>query len=220
MIALLKKDFITSRKPLLIINIIAGLMLGLVTKYTRDALPMTYTVATLLVPVIVNRFTATSELRKNYDLIINSFPVKRRDVVLSKYIYYMIAYIISSIIMFSIVVTLGSLSKEELTTIFLIQSLTFIYYVLLIGATNYTYYKLEYSVAVKYSSIIMLSVFYLPYALIFAGKKFFPELSNNIINSIMSGSINRVTIVAFLAGVIIYAIFMLLSVGAYNKRDL
>ncbi len=149
--ALLKKDFITSRYIYAVAILFVGIVLCISSMCSFEVVMIVYVLGTSMIPLMVNKFTATDEMRRNYDVIINSFPVKRIDVVLSKFVYYLASYILTSFILLAVTLIVRRFNQEELTMIYIIQSLSFIYYYLMIGVTNFVYYRYDYSVATKLS---------------------------------------------------------------------
>lgn len=220
--ALLKKDFITSRYIYIVAILIVGMIVCFASMYSFESTCFIYLLGTFAVPLMANKFTATDELRRNYDVIINSFPVRRIDVVLSKFIYYLISYILCSLVLMLIVSIVGNFHKEELTIIYIIQSLSFIYYCLIIGVTNFIYYRYDYGVAAKYSAIIVIAVINVPIIIL----KLIDKLSSNIFIKISKYLLESITHGAYLAigmillGIIIYILFIGLSIMGYRKRDL
>ncbi|MEG2289169.1 MAG: ABC-2 transporter permease [Clostridium sp.] len=222
MIALLKKDLITCRYPYIVTVLLVGVVMSFVAIKDMNMAMFIYVFCSILIPMVVNKFTATEELRKNYDIIINSFPVKRRDVVISKYIYYLITYITTVIILFGIITLVGELSVEEIKISILIQSIIFLYYTLIQGISNYIYYKFEYSTATKYSSIIILAIVYIPIIFFNLISKVNPSIKEKILSygdKIMK-NLPVVVVMIFLLGIVIYTIFILMSIKGYEKRDL
>jgi ABC-type transport system involved in multi-copper enzyme maturation permease subunit len=220
--ALLKKDFITSRYIYTISILVVGIVVCISSMYSFEATMIVYVLGTLMVPLMANKFTATDEMRRNYDVIINSFPVKRIDVVLSKFIYYLASYILTSLILFTIIKIVGGLNQEQLTTVYIIQSLSLVYYFLIIGVTNFIYYRYDYGVAAKYSAIIIIAVINVPIMIL----KLIDKLSPNIVIRITSYLLESTTNGAYLAtaiilvGLMLYILFVVLSIIGYRKRDL
>lgn len=220
--ALLKKDFITSRYIYTISLLVEGIALCFASMYSFEATLFIYLLGTFIVPLIANKFTATDEMRRNYDVIINSFPVKRVDVVISKFIYYFIIYVLCSSILMLIVFLVGNLNQENLNIIYIIQSLSFIYYCLIIGVTNFVYYRYDYSVAAKYSAIIIIAVINVPIIIMKLIDKIRPNIFIGISKYLLVSTIPRVylAIGIILIGIIIYFFFIVLSIIGYRKRDL
>ncbi|MEG0671411.1 ABC-2 transporter permease [Clostridium sp.] len=222
MIALLKKDLITCRYPYIVTVLLVGVVMAFAAIKDMNIAIFICVFCSILIPMIVNKFTATEELRKNYDIIINSFPVKRRDVVISKYIYYLITYITTVVILFGIIMLVGELSAEDIKIGILIQSIIFLYYTLIQGISNYIYYKFEYSTAAKYSSIIVLGIVYIPMILLNLISKVNPGIKEQILSygdNVMN-NLPFVVAMILLIGIVIYMIFILLSIKEYEKRDL
>lgn len=220
--ALLKKDFITSRYIYIVAILIVGMIVCFASMYRFEATLMIYLLGTFMVPLMANKFTATDEMRKNYDVIINSFPVKRIDVVLSKFIYYLISYILCSFILLLIMFLVGNFLKEQLTIIYIVQSLSFIYYCLIIGVTNFIYYRYDYGVAAKYSAIIIIAVINVPIIILKLIDKLSPNISVKITNYFLESTTHGVYLATgmILVGIIIYILFIGLSIMGYRKRDL
>lgn len=220
--ALLKKDFITSRYIYTISLLVVGIALCFASMYSFEATLSIYLLGTFIVPLIANKFTATDEMRRNYDVIINSFPVRRVDVVISKFIYYFIIYVLCSSILMSIVLLVGNFNQENLYIIYIIQSLSFIYYCLIIGVTNFIYYRYDYSVAAKYSAIIIIAVINVPIFILKLIDKIHPNIFKGISKYLLVSTIPRVylAIGITLIGIIIYFFFIVLSIIGYRKRDL
>ena len=220
--SLLKKDFITSRYIYTIAILIVGIILCFASIYSFEVTFMIYLLGTFMVPLMANKFTATDEMRRNYDTIINSFPVKRRDVVLSKFIYYFISYILCSLILLLIVFIVGNFNEEQVSMIYIIQSLSFIYYCLIIGATNFIYYRYDYSAASKYSLVIMMSIIYVPIIILKFVDKINPNIFIKVTNYLLESTVHGIylAISIGLLGIFIYVLFIVLSIIGYRKRDL
>ncbi|WP_346934623.1 ABC-2 transporter permease [Clostridium sp.] len=220
--ALLKKDFITSRYIYTISILVVGILVCFASMYSFEATLLIYLLGTFMVPLMANKFTATDEMRKNYDVIINSFPVKRIDVVLSKFIYYFISYVLCSFILLLIMFLVGNFPKEQLTIIYIVQSLSFIYYCLIIGITNFVYYRYDYGVASKYSSIIIIAVANIPIIILKLISNVNPNISVEITNYFLGSTSHGVYLATgvILVGIIIYILFIGLSIMGYRKRDL
>ena len=222
MLALLKKDYLVNRFIYFTLTLILAIVVILLSLKTTEGSIVISVMSTVFIPLIVNRFGATEEMRKNYDLIINSFPVKRRDVVISKFLYYIIAYVIATAIFMSITVIFNKLKGFDFHMLLLVESLIFVYYCFFIGLPNFIYYYFDYEISIKYSGAITLSVLYVPPFLIGILLKFNPALKNQL-KEILFSSMNGTNIIPFiiiLIGIVIYFIFMVLSILGYEKKDL
>ncbi len=222
MIALLKKDFITSRYIYAVAILFVGIVLCISSMCSFEVVMIVYVLGTLMVPLMANKFTATDEMRRNYDVIINSFPVKRIDVVLSKFIYYLASYILTSLILFTIIKIVGRFNQEQLTTVYIIQSLSLVYYFLIIGVTNFIYYRYDYGVAAKYSLIITMAIIYVPILFLKIIDKINPNIEINITSYLLESTTNGAYLATaiILVGLMLYILFVVLSIIGYRKRDL
>ncbi|WP_346931332.1 ABC-2 transporter permease [Clostridium sp.] len=220
--ALLKKDFITSRYIYTISILVVGIVVCFASMYSFEATLLIYLLGTFMVPLMANKFTATDEMKKNYDVIINSFPVKRIDVVLSKFIYYFISYVLCSFILLLIMFLVGNFHKEQLIIIYIVQSLSFIYYCLIIGITNFVYYRYDYGVATKYSSIIIIAIINVPIIILRLVDNINPNISVKITNYLLESTAHGIYVATaiILVGLIIYTLFVQLSIIGYRKRNL
>lgn len=222
MVALLKKDFLTSRYIYSIITLIVVCVSVLIVRIQPSVSMMIGVLGSVIIPSMVNKFTATEEMRKNYDIVMNSFPIKRKDVVVSKYLYYAILYFLTAIILQSIVI-INSFGDSEVLLIILIgQGLGFLFYILMIGLPNFIYYSFDYEVAAKYSTIITIGIVYMPIILIELINKINPNIRIGLMEYI-SRSDQRGFILAglvFLVGFILYAIIIIASYKGYKRRDL
>lgn len=220
--ALLKKDFLTSRYIYSVITLLVIAVLVVLVKVNPVAAFMTATIGSVMVPIIVNKFTATEEMRKNYDVVMNSFPVKRKDVVISKYMYYLIMHFLTAVLLQGIVVINNLSDSSFLVTAFLVQGAAFIYYILFIGIPNYVYYRFDYDVATKYSAIIIIVVANLPLMISGLMDRVNPNLKITIIKSIEAGGRDAWILagLVFLIGFIVYFIMAAASARSYARRDL
>jgi hypothetical protein len=220
--ALLKKDFITSRYIYAVAILFVGIVLCISSMCSFEVVMIVYVLGTSMIPLMVNKFTATDEMRRNYDVIINSFPVKRIDVVLSKFVYYLASYILTSFILLAVTLIVRRFNQEELTMIYIIQSLSFIYYCLMIGVTNFVYYRYDYSVATKYSSIIIIAIINVPIIILQLINSIKPNFEIKITSYLLESTTNGAYFATaiILVGLMLYILFVVLSIIGYRKRDL
>lgn len=221
MIALLKKDYITSRIPYVVAMFIGVVVILIISKLSPIGGLILSTMGSVFIPLIVNKFTATEEMRRNYDAIINSFPVKRKDVVYAKYLYYLIIHGISAIVLQGVVLW-SNIGNHHMTCVVLVaEGIALLYYCILIGIPNVIYYSFDYEVAIKYSSIVMFLVAYIP-IIIIGGIGSNTNLRNSIISFVNSQNITAVSVgvILLLIGLALYTVIILISVRGYEKRDL
>lgn len=222
MIALLKKDFLTSRyiyTVTILISIIGVIIVNAINPTGGLAVAL---VASVLIPVIINKFTATDELRKNYDMLMNSFPIKRRDVVISKYTFYLIQHIIATILLQGTVLFLNRGDEGLLIIILLIQGAGFIYYIFFVGVPNLIYYCCDYSTAMRFSPIIIILAANAPLIVGNIIKKINPNAQQQFLKAIEAcgNPIYNLAGMLIVGGLILYSIIMLISIQGYKRRDL
>ena len=220
--ALLKKDFLTSRYIYTVITLIVVAVMVVMVKINPIGALVIATLGSVLIPVIVNKFTATEEIRKNYDMVMNSFPVKRNDVVFSKYMYYLILHFLTGIILQSIVILSNRGDSSVLLAVLIAQCVAFLYYILLIGLPNFIYYRFDYEIAAKYSMIITFVVVYTPMILMGIIDRINPNIRRGILEYISAGKIDSFMLVGalFAIGILLYIIIIAASAMGYRRRDL
>lgn len=224
MLTLLKKDFITSKKMLIFLNLISAVILGFITIKANisEVSSIFYAIATMIIPFVANKAGAAEELKKHYDSLINSFPIKRKDVVISKYLYYLLLYVVSTVFLGAVVFILGKYDMEKISFAILIQSMVFIYFVLLTGVTNYIYYRFDYNVATKYGPIIIIVIIYLPILIYKLLSIIKPDFIDTVLVSMLGENFvqYKLPIIIFAVGLVIYFILMFFSIKRYKQKDL
>ncbi len=222
MVALLKKDFLTSRYIYSVITLIVVAVLVFMVRINPMGGMMIAVLGSVLIPVIVNKFTATEEMRKNYDVVMNSFPVKRSDVVVSKYMYYVILHFLTVVILQGIMILNNFGDVEVLLAVLIAQGVAFLYYILMIGLPNFVYYRFDYEVAAKYSTIITLVVVYTPIILMGFVDRINPNIRIRVLEYISKGEISGFMLagILFAIGIVLYTIIIVASAKGYRRRDL
>jgi len=116
----------------------------------------------------------------------------------------------------------GNFPKEQLIIIYIVQSLSFIYYCLIIGITNFVYYRYDYGVATKYSSIIIIAIINVPIIILRLVDNINPNISVKITNYLLESTAHGIYVATaiILVGLIIYTLFVQLSIIGYRKRSL
>lgn len=220
--ALLKKDFLTSRYIYSVITLIVAVVLVFVIRINSVGGMMIAVLGSVIIPVIVNKFTATEEMRKNYDVVMNSFPVRRKDVVVSKYMYYVMLHFFTAVILQGIVLLNHYGNVEVLVAVLIAQGLAFLYYILMVGLPNFIYYSFDYEVAIKFSTIIILVVVYTPILLMGFIDRINPNIRMKVIEYISKSENSgfKLAGMLFSIGVILYVIIIALSTRGYRRRDL
>ena len=222
MIALLKKDFLTSRFIYLVTILIVIIGLIIVNTINPQGALIIALIASVLIPVIINKFTATEELRKNYDMLMNSFPIKRSDIVVSKYLYYLIQHIVTVVLLQGGVLFLNRGQEGVFITILLAQGAALIYFIFFIGAPNLVYYCFDYSTAMKYSSIITILAANAPIIITAVVKKINPNAMQKLLKAIEAGGnpIYNLVGMVIIGALVMYGAIIWISIKGYKRRDL
>lgn len=220
MIALLKKDFLISRFSYTLLTLFVTLAIIGLSIVSKEGSIVIGTMGSAFIPLIVNKFASTEEMRKHYDVVMNSFPVKRSDVVISKFIFYLIIYFLTAALFMIITTLFNGLQGFELSMFLFVNSLIFIYYILFIGIPNAIFYCTDYEAYMKYSAIITIVIVNLP---ILGGvflEKAFPGAKESLMKLMYNTSIYKSILIVLGFGLLLYIALMIISIVGYRKKDL
>lgn len=220
MIALIKKDYLTSRFSYIILTIFVTLAIIGLSIVSKEGSLVVGTMGSVFIPLIVNKFASTEEMRKHYDIVMNSFPVKRRDVVISKFIFYLLIYFLTAVLFITITALFNGLNGFDLKMFLFINSLIFIYYVLFIGVPNSIFYCTDYEAYMKYSALITIAIVNLPILGGVVLDKAFPGIKESVIKLMDNASIYKSILAVLVFGLILYITLMIISIVGYSKKDL
>ncbi|SHK40410.1 ABC-2 family transporter protein [Hathewaya proteolytica DSM 3090] len=221
MIAMLKKEFLCSKFILIICMTILSIFIISCSIFmnTKGTLVISSMVS-LMIPLLIENFSSTEEMRKNFDLVMNSFPVKRSDVVYAKFIYYLILYLMTFSIFTVLMLVFNKFNSTDLGQFFLMESVMFMFYSIFMGLRTCLYFACDKSIIMKYGTVLTLSIIYGPMLILALINRLLPDISKKIKLLLSSMSfINKTTIIIFVMSLILYFIFMFIGAMGYNKKD-
>ncbi|GLV62269.1 ABC transporter permease [Bacillus mycoides] len=203
---LVLKDMMLQRK-LGVVGFICLLFLVIVD-FGSDNFLMTLSIS---IPILGTIWSTNYEARNKSEMIVNSLPFERKEIVIAKYIFVSILVALGGI--FSLVVGLIQLQNEHITGFMLwgaiLGGIT--------GGVVYSVIVLPIEFSVGYSSTKQVAFLI---GIIIGG------LSGVIVSSIWldienAWSTSLVVNVCFIAGLLLlYIMSMLLSINLYSERDL
>lgn len=219
---LLKKDYLTNRFIFTVMLLIACAGVIILSFIKSEISILIGVLGSVFIPFMANKMSSTEEMRKHYDLVMNSFPIKRSDIVISRYIYYIIILLISAVVLVPITIIFNSLEGFDIKILMLIECLLFAYYVLLCVIPNTIYYCTEYERAAKYLSIIMVTILYIPPVVIGVIFNASPSLQVFLLNIITNGGSRFIILLLciILIAIVVYVAGILISIVGYKRRDL
>ncbi|PHG75109.1 ABC-2 transporter permease [Bacillus wiedmannii] len=203
---LVLKDMMMQRK-LGFVYLICFLFL-LIVDFRSDSFLMTFS---MFVPALGMILSMSYEGKNKSELIVNSLPFDRKDIVIGKYIFVSILVVLGGI--FSLVVGLIQLQNEHITVFMLwgeiLGGIT--------GGLVYSMIVLPIEFSVGYSSAKQIAPF--------IGIAF-GYLSGLIVSNVWSDvenawNMSLVVNICFIAGLLLlYVMSMFFSIHLYNERDL
>ncbi len=193
---LIIKDFIVQWKYL-----IWHLMYPLFLYMTLIDIKSFYMIMSAIIPVIAILKTFNDDKKYNSEVIVNSLPLARKEIVLAKYIMALIIFIISMIVSSSVVINRFEDGTFEFitTTVITISGFVFIYLSIVLPILFWFGYKK--------ASLITLFILIAPTAL---GTMFF-EISMEQIQLYNS--------VLFISSICMFIVSIFFSVKLYEKRE-
>ena len=203
---LVLKDMMLQRK-LSFVYLICLFFLAIVD-FRSDSFLMTFI---MLIPVLGMMLSMSYENRNKSEMIINSLPFQRKEIVIAKYIFVSILVTLGGV--FSLVVSLIQLQNEN-TTVFMLWG------EILGGITGglvYSMIVLPIEFSVGYSSAKQIA----PFIGIAFGYLSGLIVSNVWLDVENAWSTSLVVNICFMAGLLLlYVTSMFFSIHLYNERDL
>ncbi|OOR23530.1 ABC-2 transporter permease [Bacillus cereus] len=169
------------------------------------------TTFSMFIPVLGMMLSMSYENKNKSEMLVNSLPFQRKEIVIAKYIFVSILVVLGGI--FSLVVGLIQLQNEHITGFMLWGAI-------LGGITGgfvYSIIVLPIEFSVGYSSAKQIA----PFAGLALGYLSGVIVSNVWLDVENVWSTSLVVNVCFIAGLLLlYIMSMLLSINLYNERDL
>ncbi|KMP92511.1 ABC-2 transporter permease [Bacillus wiedmannii] len=203
---LVLKDMMMQRK-LGFVYLICFLFL-LIVDFRSDSFLMTFS---MFVPALGMILSMSYEGKNKSELIVNSLPFDRKDIVIGKYIFVSILVVLGGI--FSLVVGLIQLQNEHITVFMLwgeiLGGIT--------GGLVYSMIVLPIEFSVGYSSAKQIA----PFIGIAFGYLSGLIVSNVWLDVENAWNMSLVVNICFIAGLLLlYVMSMFFSIHLYNERDL
>ncbi|HDX9649676.1 ABC transporter permease [Bacillus wiedmannii] len=203
---LVLKDMMMQRK-LGFVYLICFLFL-LIVDFRSDSFLMTFS---MFVPTLGMILSMSYEGKNKSELIVNSLPFDRKDIVIGKYIFVSILVVLGGI--FSLVVGLIQLQNEHITVFMLwgeiLGGIT--------GGLVYSMIVLPIEFSVGYSSAKQIA----PFIGIAFGYLSGLIVSNVWLDVENAWNMSLVVNICFIAGLLLlYVMSMFFSIHLYNERDL
>ena len=204
---LVLKDIVMQRK-LGFVYLICLFFLFAIVDFRSDSFLMTLSIA---IPFLGMVLSMSYEGKNKSEMIVNSLPFERKEIVIAKYIFSSILIALGGI--FSLIVDLIQLQNEHITVFMLWGAI-------LGGITGgfvYSIIVLPIEFSVGYSSAKQIA----PFAGIAFGYLSGLIVSNVWLDIENAWSTSLVINICFIAGLLLlYIMSMLLSINLYNERDL
>ncbi|MFD6505808.1 MULTISPECIES: ABC-2 transporter permease [unclassified Bacillus (in: firmicutes)] len=179
-----------------------------IVDFRSDSFLMTFS---MFIPILGMMLSMSYENKNKSEMLVNSLPFQRKEIVIAKYIFVSILVVLGGI--FSLVVGLIQLQNEHITGFMLWGAI-------LGGITGgfvYSIIVLPIEFSVGYSSAKQIA----PFAGLALGYLSGVIVSNVWLDVENIWSTSLVINICFIAGLLLlYVMSMVLSINLYNERDL
>lgn len=209
MLGLVYKDLMVMRRTLLLYGAM-GIVYGIIAIY-GDQYGMVFALM-MIVSAMVPVSAISYDERSKWDKIVNTMPLSRKEVVLSKYLLAILLTAISSVIIFAFYMLVPEMPLEEKAVITAVMAMMAMIYQAALMPVMFKFGS-------EKGRTMMLAILFVPTVLIFAIGEM------NIIDANAAISFlerNKAMIPYLMAGfvLVIYSLSMALSVKIYEKKDL
>ncbi|MBR5806297.1 MAG: ABC-2 transporter permease [Oscillospiraceae bacterium] len=209
MLGLVYKDLMVMRRTLLLYGAM-GIVYGIIAIY-GDQYGMVFALM-MIVSAMVPVSAISYDERSKWDKIVNTMPLSRKEIVLSKYVLAILLTAISSVIIFAFYMLVPEMPLEEkAVTTAVMAMMAMIYQAALM--------PVMFKFGSEKGRTMMLAILFVPAVLIFA----IGEMNIIDVNAAISFlERNEAMIPYLMAGFVlaIYSLSMALSVKIYEKKDL
>ena len=209
MLGLVYKDLMVMRRTLLLYGAM-GIVYGIIALY-GDQYGMVFALM-MIVSAMVPISAISYDERSKWDKIVNTMPLSRKEIVLSKYVLAILLTAISSVIIFAFYMLVPEMPLEEKAVITAVMAMMAMIYQAALMPVMFKFGS-------EKGRTMMLAILFVPAVLIFA----IGEMNIIDVNTAISFlERNEAMIPYLMAGfvLVIYSLSMALSVKIYEKKDL
>lgn len=209
MLGLVYKDLMVMRRTLLLYGAM-GIVYGIIALY-GDQYGMVFALM-MIVSAMVPISAISYDERSKWDKIVNTMPLSRKEIVLSKYLLAILLTAISSVIIFAFYMLVPEMPLEEKAVITAVMAMMAMIYQAALMPVMFKFGS-------EKGRTMMLAILFVPAVLIFA----IGEMNIIDVNTAISFlERNEAMIPYLMAGfvLVIYSLSMALSVKIYEKKDL
>lgn len=209
MLGLVYKDLMVMRRTLLLYGAM-GIIYGIIALY-GDQYGMVFALM-MIVSAMVPVSAISYDERSKWDKIVNTMPLSRKEIVLSKYLLAILLTAISSVIIFAFYMLVPEMPLEEKAVITAVMAMMAMIYQAALMPVMFKFGS-------EKGRTMMLAILFVPTVLIFA----IGEMNIIDVNAAISFlERNEAMIPYLMAGfvLVIYSLSMALSVKIYEKKDL
>lgn len=209
MLGLVYKDLMVMRRTLLLYGAM-GIVYGIIAIY-GDQYGMVFALM-MIVSAMVPVSAISYDERSKWDKIVNTMPLSRKEIVLSKYVLAILLTAISSVIIFAFYMLVPEMPLEEKAVTTAVMAMMAMLYQAALMPVMFKFGS-------EKGRTMMLAILFVPAVLIFA----IGEMNIIDVNTAISFlERNEAMIPYLMAGFVlaIYSLSMALSVKIYEKKDL
>lgn len=209
MLGLVYKDLMVMRRTLLLYGAM-GIVYGIIAIY-GDQYGMVFALM-MIVSAMVPVSAISYDERSKWDKIVNTMPLSRKEIVLSKYVLAILLTAISSVIIFAFYMLVPEMPLEEKAVTTAVMAMMAMLYQAALMPVMFKFGS-------EKGRTMMLAILFVPAVLIFA----IGEMNIIDVNAAISFlERNEAMIPYLMVGFVlaIYSLSMALSVKIYEKKDL
>ena len=209
MLGLVYKDLMVMRRTLLLYGAM-GIVYGIIAIY-GDQYGMVFALM-MIVSAMVPVSAISYDERSKWDKIVNTMPLSRKEIVLSKYVLAILLTAISSVIIFAFYMLVPEMPLEEKAVTTAVMAMMAMLYQAALMPVMFKFGS-------EKGRTMMLAILFVPAVLIFA----IGEMNIIDVNAAISFlERNEAMIPYLMAGFVlaIYSLSMALSVKIYEEKDL
>jgi ABC-2 type transport system permease protein len=218
---LVLKDILIQKKSLLY-ALLYTVFLSITFSSLKPSGVGLYVLAPIITAYMFINFAASFDEKNKSEIILNSLPLKRDDIVIAKYISIFIFAIIC--IIYSILI--GFIGKTTGLPMYT-RSISFLDIVLIFSSVCIVssiffpmYFKFGYTKSLIFNTMLFMVIFFLPIlAIQYAGSNpnnIFVQKINSFIISTSSFTQNSL---ALIIGLILFLISLMISIHIYNNKE-